>query len=266
MATPVHHKVSIYCETTDQLTAARDLAERLKLPLTDNSNDNYRYRLYYSGGRLMLQEYGDRVTNPIYADFLSGRIGYRLVHGRNKHQPLAKAIGLKRNPTSSVIDATAGLGRDAVMLMALGCQVVMLERSPIVAALLDDGLKRARQATVMGILIKKRLRFIHTESITYLDRVPHRDRPDVVYLDPMYPHRTKSAKVKKEMRVFRDIVGEDTDANALLRAALQCATRRVVVKRPRNAEPLQGPSPTTSIRGKTTRFDIYSYPGRNNHA
>jgi 16S rRNA (guanine1516-N2)-methyltransferase len=257
MATSVHQKVSIVCETTDQLSATRDLADRLKLPLTDCRDDNTRYRLYYSNGLLKLREHGDRTTTPIYADFLSGRLGYRLVHGRNKHQPLARAVGLKRNPTPSVIDATAGLGRDAAMLMALGCQVVMLERSPIIAALLDDGLKRARQAPVMGTLIKKRIQFIHAESMTYLENLPHQDRPDVVYLDPMYPHRTKSAMVKKEMRMFRDIVGEDTDANSLLKVALQCATRRVVVKRPRNAEPLHGPSPTVSIRGKTTRFDVY---------
>lgn len=266
MATSVHHKVSIYFETIEQLTAARDLAERLKLPLTDSSNDNYRYRLYYSDGQLKLRKHGDRTTNPIYADFLSGRLGYRLVHGRNKHQPLARAVGLKRNPTPSVIDATAGLGRDAAMLMALGCQVVMLERSPIIAALLDDGLKRARQAAVMGTLIKQRVRFIHAESITYLESLPNKDRPDVVYLDPMYPHRTKSAMVKKEMRIFRDIVGEDTDAHSLLRVALQCATRRVVVKRPRNADSLHGPPPTISIYGKTTRYDVYSYPLRNDYA
>ncbi|MDP2105284.1 MAG: class I SAM-dependent methyltransferase, partial [Desulfobulbaceae bacterium] len=82
-------------------------------------------------------------------------------------------------------------------------------------------------------------------------------RPEVVYLDPMYPHRTKSALVKKEMRILRLLVGDDPDAPKLLAAALACARERVVVKRPIKAEPITGPTPSMAIIGKTGRFDVY---------
>ena len=79
-------------------------------------------------------------------------------------------------------------------------------------------------------------------------------RPDTVYLDPMYPHTGKTALKNKEMRLFRLLVGEDTDAPRLLAAALQCAKNRVAVKRPKNAPPVGGIKPSATIPGKTTRF------------
>ncbi len=80
---------------------------------------------------------------------------------------------------------------------------------------------------------------------------------DVVYLDPMYPHRTKSALVKKEMRRLRNVVGGDDDAHKLLEAALQYAGQRVVVKRPHPSPPLGDMKPDFAITGKKTRFDVY---------
>ncbi len=81
--------------------------------------------------------------------------------------------------------------------------------------------------------------------------------PQVIYLDPMFPHRDKSALVKKEMRVFRPLVGDDLDAPALLEAALALATHRVVVKRPRKAPIIDGPKPSHGLEGKSSRYDIY---------
>ncbi len=104
-----------------------------------------------------------------------------------------------------MVDATAGLGRDAFVLAALGCQVQMLERNPVVAALLDDGLRRGYLDAEIGPWLRERLTLLHASSLTAL--VAIEPRPEVVYLDPMYPHRQKSALVKKEMRVFQSLVG-----------------------------------------------------------
>lgn len=228
------------------------------MPLIRPTEQARGYQLQYNEDRLELIKTESNSPGPIFCDFVTGKMGYRLVHGRNKHQPLARALGLKGNPDLKVIDATAGMGRDAMMLASLGCFVLMLERSAIIAALLEDGLKRAAQTTALGPLINKRVRLIHTDAIAYLSNLSQQERPNVVYLDPMYPPRTKSAKVKKEMLMLRELLGNDSDAAALLQAALNCANSRVVVKRPRFAEPLADIPPTRSAHGKTTRYDIYT--------
>lgn len=242
-------------ETDSSPTA---LARALRLPLIDSPEETFQYLLRYRSGRLELHKFGVGQHGPVVVDFLSGRLGYRLLRDPNKHQPLGRALGLKRHPHPDVIDATAGLGRDALVMASLGCCVLMLERSPIIAALLEDGLTRARNDEALGLLIRERIELQRVEAINHFRSLRERKRPTVIYLDPMYPLRRKNTKVKKEMRVLRDIVGEDADAGRLVRTALECATRRVVVKRPKRANPLPGPSPSSVIHGKTTRYDIYT--------
>lgn len=189
----------------------------------------------------------------IKVDFVEGAVAHRRKFGGGRGQDIAKAIGLKHGFTPHVLDATAGLGRDAFVLASLGCQVTMLERMPVVAALLTDGLERAAlNADVADIT--QRMSLIHASSI---NAITEQQQPDVIYLDPMYPHKGKSALVKKEMRVFQTLVGEDNDADALLAPALKMAKYRVVVKRPSYAEPLAGKKPSMSINMKKNRFDVY---------
>ncbi|MCE1914803.1 class I SAM-dependent methyltransferase, partial [Enterobacter hormaechei] len=163
-------------------------------------------------------------------------------------EAVAKAIGIKKDYLPTIVDATAGLGRDAFVLASLGCHVRMLERHPVVAALLDDGLQRGYQDEEIGGWLQQRMTLLHASSITALaDITP---QPDVVYLDPMYPHKQKSALVKKEMRVFQSLVGADEDADSLLSPARVLAKRRVVVKRPDYAEPLAGVAASAAITTK----------------
>ena len=164
-------------------------------------------------------------------------------------------MGLKGGAAPVVLDLTAGLGRDSFILASLGCTVRMVERSPVVAALLADGIERAREEPALaGIMARISLRM--GESLEIL-RTWQEERPEVVYIDPMYPHRSKSALVKKEMRLIRLLVGDDEDSDALLRAALGVASRRVVVKRPCLAPALLGPNANFTISGKNNRFDVY---------
>jgi 16S rRNA (guanine1516-N2)-methyltransferase len=195
------------------------------------------------------------VKNPLSIDFTHGQLAYRLkrLHGTN--ELLAKAVGIKNDYKPYVIDATAGLGRDGFLLATLGCQVTLLERSPVVTQLLDEALKRAKaHSNFAGRL---QINLIQTDSLVYLTKLTRDERPDVIYLDPMYPHRSKSALVKKEMRILRDIVGDDNDAGELLNVALQHALKRIVVKRPCSAPPLNNRKANFAIKGKTQRFDIY---------
>ena len=206
---------------------------------------------------LGLQMTGKGAPGPVRAEFVTGKMGYRREHGGGAGQLVAKAVGLQKTRAAlHIVDATAGLGQDAFVLASLGCTVTLFERNPVIHALLADGLARAA-LNVDCAAIVERMRLLEGSSIEWLAR-PGTEAADVVYLDPMFPHRDKSALVKKEMQVFRTIVGDDEDSAQLLAAALERARYRVVVKRPRKASAIEGAEPTTRIEGKSSRYDVYA--------
>lgn len=217
--------------------------------------------LFFDGERLTLREQGDNAPGPVYVDFVGGAVGHRLRFGGGRGQSIAKAVGLKGGKTPSVVDATAGLGRDAFVLASLGCHVTLLERSEDVYALLEDGLRRATEDSEIGPWISERMQLIHADAIGWMNQLAEEDFPDVVYLDPMFPHKQKSALVKKEMRLFQKLLGFDDSADELLEAALRIATKRVVVKRPDYAPFLGEKKPSMQIKGKKHRFDVYVLAG-----
>ena len=227
---------------------ARALATRLDLPLAGEVQDAL---LYLSRERLELRQTGKGAPGPIYADFTAGRADYRRKHGGGRGQLLAKAVLAKGVVT--VVDATAGMGRDAFVLASLGAEVTLLERSRIVGALLSDALRRAQTSEVADITA--RMTLYTGDAVTYLQMLQR--CPDAVYLDPMYPHTTKSALQKKEMQLFRQLVGPDDDAAELLTVARHIALRRVVVKRPAGAPFLGDARPQGQLESKNTRFDLY---------
>jgi len=192
---------------------------------------------------------------PVFIDFVSGKTAYRRKHGHAGGEAISKAVGIKKGHRPNIVDATAGWGRDAFVLATMGCRVHMIERSDVIAKLLEDGLRRAEQDEKIGTLVKDNLSLTCGDSRQELLHTPF--EPEVIYLDPMFPHKEKSALVKKEMRILQDVVGQDEDANALLNLALTIATNRVVVKRPAYADFLAKIKPHTSIKTKKHRFDIY---------
>ena len=194
----------------------------------------------------------------IRCDFHGASTTYRRIKGGGRGQMIAKAVGFKGDAAPSVLDCTAGLGGDAFVLASLGCEVSMLERVAEVRALLQDGLRQAtkRHEPVLDQILA-RMRLIEGDAHSHLASLKSSSYPDVVYLDPMFPERNKSALVKKEMRVFHQLVGDDADADELLPAALTVATKRVVVKRPRIAPALSGLKPSHVLEGKRNRYDIY---------
>jgi len=230
------------------------LEAQLGLPLWDGRDEGLVLRL--TGDRLELQQLGPDAPGPVYVDFIGGAVGHRRRFGGGRGQLVAKAVGIKKDKIPSVIDATAGLGRDSFILAQLGCQVRMIERSPVVAALLADGMQRAL-ADDEVVEIIERMQLQVGDARQLLLQLTDVQRPDVVYVDPMHPERTKAAAVKKEMRLFRELVGSDSDDAELLQAALQAAKKRVVVKRPRKAVAIDGPKPSLVFEGKSTRFDVY---------
>ena len=219
-------------------------------------SDSALFELKFAEDTLTLHKRDEPKVSGIVVDFVTGAVAHRRKFGGGKGQAIAKAVGLKKGNTPSVIDATAGLGRDGFVLASLGCQVTLIERQPVVAALLEDGLRRAYQDPEIGPWMQQRMQLHHGASQTSLTELDL--KADVVYLDPMYPHREKSAQVKKDMRLFQTLVGSDEDADELLQPALKVAQKRVVVKRPDYAEYLNNKAPSASIKTKKNRFDLYS--------
>ncbi|HJO36706.1 MAG TPA: class I SAM-dependent methyltransferase [Gammaproteobacteria bacterium] len=197
-----------------------------------------------------------RGTAAVRCDFTVPQLAQRLARGRHD---LLRALGARGGERLRVTDATAGLGIDAITLAHHGHRVVALERCRITAALLADGLLRARQGPPAIAAAAGRIRLHCREADGYLHSLP--TAPDVIYLDPMYGEDRSRAQPRLAMQLLRALTaGEAAPAEApgrLLAAALARAGRRVVVKRPLRAPALPGPRPHGAIRGRTTRYDIY---------
>jgi 16S rRNA (guanine1516-N2)-methyltransferase len=252
-------QIQLICEHEPRQQQLLELASRWGLTACQSSE----FALVLTEERLELRKLDEPKLGAIFVDLAGGAVAHRRKFGGGKGQAIAKAAGLNKGATPTVLDGTAGLGRDAFVLASLGCKVQMVERHPVVAALLDDGLARAKQDEEIGDWVSERMSLLHASSLEALDSLADDsqfERPDIVYLDPMYPHpenKKKSALVKKEMRVFQSLVGADTDADGLLEPALKLATKRVVVKRPDYANWLDEKKPTMAIETKKNRFDVY---------
>ncbi|URQ75028.1 MAG: class I SAM-dependent methyltransferase [Candidatus Ochrobactrum gambitense] len=193
-------------------------------------------------------------TSELVVDFVGGAVGHRFRSGEGRGQALAKAVGLTRGVTPEIVDATAGLGRDAFLLASLGARVTLIERSETMHALLADGLARAAAEGGQYAETVGRMTLLHGDSCELLSSL----KPHVVLVDPMHPPRGNTALVKKEMRQIREIVGTDPDAEKLMQVALEAALNRVVLKWPLRAEPMVGlRKPSHQILGKSTRYDVF---------
>ncbi|MBD8684587.1 class I SAM-dependent methyltransferase [Pseudomonas sp. CFBP 13719] len=231
---------------------AEEWAQRLHLPRHLPDAD---FALQVGDTGLQLQQLGADAPGPVRVDFVEGAVAHRRLYGGGSGQMIAKAVGVQPGVRPRVLDATAGLGKDAFVLASLGCEMSLVERQPIIAALLEDGLARAQGDLEVGAVVA-RMHLLKGNSIEVMQQWQG-EAPQVIYLDPMFPHREKSALVKKEMRLFRPLVGDDMDAPALLAAALALASHRVVVKRPRKAPCIEGCKPSHALEGKSSRYDIY---------
>lgn len=279
------HVLVVAADSTSALESrASSLAQELCLAYRAGGAELARQEVDQRGEGLLLVVRADRLElraprnvarRSLYVDFLEPRVANRIKSAGRQGQPLAKALG-RMPSTPRVVDATAGLGRDAFLLAALGWNVLAIERCPVLAALLRDGLERGlADGCESARAILKRISLVATDardlltdmegvgSMTQPENSPSGavfGRPDVVYLDPMYSVRRKGALPEKERRILRQLVGDDTDAGELCAIARRVALKRVVVKRHPLAAPLM-PQPDVQYRGKLVRFDVYTSPG-----
>ena len=195
-----------------------------------------------------------RDDTALRVDFVNGPVAHRLRFGGGRGQDLPKAMGLRAGKTPTVIDATAGLGRDVFLLASLGAQVTLIERSAEMHALLADGMARALAEGGDFCEIVERMTLLHGDAKDLLPTLG----ADAILIDPMHPPRKNSALVKRELRQVREIVGTDEDAADLMRIALDHARQRVVLKWPAKADPIEGIRPCShQILGKSTRYDVF---------
>ena len=261
-------RVGVSVATPDEELEARAgaLAAELGLPLSLEALEDHAdldLLLVVAEDALELREADGGATAPVRVRFrkLGSVSGGRTSTARR--QPIALAVGLKRGKPT-VIDATAGLGRDAWLLASLGCTVHAVERCGILGVMLRDALGRVGARPAPASIIGGRIKLNIADARDVLRGLRREERPEVVYLDPMFPPRRKSALPKKGLRILRRLVGDDPDAGELLDVARTVGRDRVVVKRTLSAPPL-GPPPTLSYKGKIARYDVY-ITGRNKRA
>ncbi|WP_299943566.1 class I SAM-dependent methyltransferase [uncultured Microbulbifer sp.] len=260
--------LAVIAATPKNLSAAQLLSSQLDFPclgVVDPREIGDFPRVLRCAERLEVCATGPGAPGPVAVDFVGGALAHRRRFGGGRAQPVARAIGLRPGFYPCVLDATAGLGRDAFVLATLGCEVRMLERNPVVRLLLQDGLRRLQVAAVADtelVSVAGRLSLVD-DAISAADWLARQgeDSWQVVYLDPMFPLRGKSAKVKKEMVAFHYLVGADKDADNLLEPAIKACYYRTVVKRPKLAPHLAGKKPSLFLQGKSGRFDIYTKHG-----
>lgn len=179
----------------------------------------------------------------------------RIARGRLQQELLVRAAKIKRpqNDPPLALDATAGLGEDSLLLAAAGFHVRLFERNPVVAALLQDSLARAATDPQLAPIVA-RMEFIASDSIDAL--AGSKAAPDIVYLDPMFPARQKSAAVKKKFQLLHHLEAPCEDAEELLHAAFIARPRKIVIKRPPKGPYLAGIKPSYSLEGKAVRYDV----------
>jgi len=168
---------------------------------------------------------------------------------------LLKALG-KRQAGDTIIDATAGLLRDALCIRLHGLSVLALERSPVLYALMKEALLRAKENPALRMVLQNQFEFMHTDAKDFFQNDPRVAQASVIYLDPMFEESKKTAEVKAPMQVLRTLLQDEEAPGLLLEAALATTVKRIVVKRHKNA-PILKATPSQQLIGKRVRFDVY---------
>jgi len=252
---PHSSRVAVLYEGRGDCQRLEKLAHQLSVPLLQSGDPDARtqvdFFLAWRNDCLTLLQSDSLQRGGLFADF-DVRGEQQRSWPAPKKGPLAQAIGRK---TRLVVDATAGWGQDSFQIFRMGYEVLCIERSPVMAELLWDGLQRLAAQAWMRELHLTPPQLLTGNALEILATLTF--QPDCIYLDPMFPpKRKKSALARKSMRILRELLGDDDDREQLFAAAWQAAGKRVVVKRPDYAQPLAG-KPNESFQGKLVRYDVY---------
>lgn len=238
----------IYLDKGGDRGQAEKLAKTLESVVVDKLDENEKGPVLRFAKDGLFFENGKMV---LHGDF--GAMRHRLEDGRLLHEPLLKAAKLKEiEGPMKVVDATAGLGEDSILLAAAGHYVTLIERDPIICALLKDAVRRGAKIPELKDTMS-RMKVVEGDSIQQLGLL--QEQPDVIILDPMFPEKTNTALVKKKFQMIYLLERQSNDEDALMQAAIDAKPRKIVVKRPLKGPYLGGVKPGYSLEGKTIRYD-----------
>lgn len=239
--------LSVFAQTEQYAEAAEALAARLSIPFAGVAAQGTEVGLLLSEDGLSLCANGAFLQADLTAMLP------RLTQRNLAAELLVRAAKVKGDrSTMTAVDATAGFGEDSLLLAAAGFHVKLFECNPYIAELLADALRRAAEHPVLSPVVA-RMELVKGDSIPALRAmtVP----PDVVYLDPMFPGRTKSALVGKKFQLLHLLEAPCPNEEELFAAALAAHPRRIVIKRPVKGAYLAGRKPSFSLTGKAVRYD-----------
>ena len=230
------------------MDAAAALAKHIGAPLCDTPGEALTLRIDGDGLSLC----GCGMT--FRGDFT--QMLHRITHGRLPHEMLAR-LSKTHVPHPTAVDATAGMGEDSLLLAACGYEVTLYEQNPVIAALLQDALHRAKSHPVLRPIVE-RMHPVEGDSTLWMPKMS--DAPTLVYLDPMFPARQKSGLIHKKLQLIQKLEQPCAEESALLEAALAAHAQKILIKRPLKGAPLAGKTPHYSVKGKAIRYDCFHFP------
>lgn len=179
----------------------------------------------------------------------------RLKQSNLEREILIKAVRIKGfTGELRVLDATAGLGEDSLLLAAVGFKVSMYEQDSIIAMLLADAMNRAKDKEHLEKIIDN-MTLYNENSIEAMKSL--KEAPEVVYLDPMFPERSKSGLIKKKFQLLQKLESPCENEEELFESANILHPKKIVIKRPLKGAYLAGVKPSYSIMGKAIRYDCH---------
>lgn len=238
------NKLTIYIDDGGDRDTALALSQQLGAPIAEKPGDEL--TLVIDGSGLSLVGCGMRYQG----DFT--RMLNRVTKGRLHHEMLVK-IAKTKTEHPIAVDAAAGMGEDSFLLAAAGYEVYLFEQDAVIAALLKDALRRAREdERLCGIVT--RMHLTEGNSIELMPQIE--EKPEIVYLDPMFPPRKKSGLIQKKLQLIQKLEQPCADEKELFDAAAALHPKKIIIKRPLNGALLADQKPSYTVKGKAIRYDV----------
>ncbi len=232
------------------------LVKKYNLQICDSVKDSNSFVFGAKNGALCMYRPCDGVKNGIFFDWKKQWKYHMKQNYAIRKEPLAKALGLRGDRLFNVWDFTCGTGKDSLLILSFGAKISAFERNSAISLLIRDALRVAKSDSALDAVLESRFDFYSADVIDKQTVLPEK-LPSVIYIDPMYPEKKKSAKSRKEMEFFKEIIGFDNDEKDLFKRASELV-KRVVVKRPLHGGYICG-KPGISFKGKSTRYDVYIF-------
>ena len=136
---------------------------------------------------------------------------------RHNEKIYTKLFPLKN---ASILDCTAGLGRDGILLSELGYNVTMIEKNPLLILLIRNYLSRNAH-------IKARL--LYGDALTYT-HIAEKEF-DYIYIDFMFEKKNNSKPSKYDL-FLRSINYNENNKSGFINKMKNYCKKRIVVKEP----------------------------------